>query len=799
MPLPGLLIRFTRRLLKRARYFPLLLISAAVLGSMAGTYWLTNRTQNERRHVVLSTQGRTTAAHFAVAIADIERELRSWAAMYLKILETVGQLRPDLNAEQRRYYSAVAQPSSPAEYYDVVVVVDATRRILAAAAGDGAAPGAARSWLQRQYTETLPGSDANDDWLGPVLDRSHRVALGWRKVAAANDLNRRGHRSTALETSHVVFAVPIASATGERFAAVGVVRWSHFQTILDRNQSLLREARLPSGYAYLIDADGDTVIGHQNTALLGQSLEKLAVEHSGLEAFRLAVRRVLRTHQDEIKAYDYPGRTAKAAYLHPFGTEENVPDQLRWVLGVGADDGDLRSAVRADLALFLLPSGVVALGAACLYLFWAARYRATFSEALDTIKHAKTLNEVDTSRMSDARYNQLIEAAGALIARSRARGAFTPIPNPYVVGRPISDGLMFYGRQEELSAITQELKDPGNELIILAGQRRIGKTSLLYEIRRKARGSTCVFIDSQRIAPGVSSDADLYRALHKAIAREVDAGGTAAVRLDARDESALDDLDALLDEIHRRDVRLVLLVDEFESLEELFEKRRMTQGPLTWLAAQLDGTAPFSMVATGSEGLQRHLAVWGTLRPKARRRKISFLSPADTEALIRRPLLGYATFVDGTVDAILRVTGCHPLMTQDFCYRLVSRLNETRVYDVTLADVEAVSKDLVENAPTWIEDAWTRLPDGHQLALRLVAMRLPGAATFGQPAEALEQLPPSVRKSAYTGESFQETVNSLLDLEWLQKNGTGYRFRCDLHRRWISEYHPLTLATGTTW
>src|SRR5262249_17734023 len=60
---------------------------------------------------------------------------------------------------------------------------------------------------------------------------------------------------------------------------------------------------------------------------------------------------------------------------------------------------------------------------------------------------------------------------------------FRPIQNPYSVGMPIRSSKMFYGREEDLKTIAADLANSEtNMAIVLFGQRRTGKTSLLYQL-----------------------------------------------------------------------------------------------------------------------------------------------------------------------------------------------------------------------------------------------------------------------------------------------------------------------------
>jgi AAA+ ATPase superfamily predicted ATPase len=57
----------------------------------------------------------------------------------------------------------------------------------------------------------------------------------------------------------------------------------------------------------------------------------------------------------------------------------------------------------------------------------------------------------------------------------------TPI-NPYVAGNPVSDSSAFIGRADVLREVLRVLRRPQDNAIVLYGQRRIGKTSLLQHL-----------------------------------------------------------------------------------------------------------------------------------------------------------------------------------------------------------------------------------------------------------------------------------------------------------------------------
>ena len=66
-------------------------------------------------------------------------------------------------------------------------------------------------------------------------------------------------------------------------------------------------------------------------------------------------------------------------------------------------------------------------------------------------------------------------------------------PNPYIVGKTIRDPNKFFGREPEFSDINDSLQN-NEQLILLYGQRRIGKSSVIAQIPGKLGTDEFVFI-----------------------------------------------------------------------------------------------------------------------------------------------------------------------------------------------------------------------------------------------------------------------------------------------------------------
>ena len=59
------------------------------------------------------------------------------------------------------------------------------------------------------------------------------------------------------------------------------------------------------------------------------------------------------------------------------------------------------------------------------------------------------------------------------------------LSNPYIAGNPLRGEAVFIGRMDLLREVQSLLRRPKSNAIVLYGQRRIGKTSILFELEQK--------------------------------------------------------------------------------------------------------------------------------------------------------------------------------------------------------------------------------------------------------------------------------------------------------------------------
>jgi guanosine-3',5'-bis(diphosphate) 3'-pyrophosphohydrolase len=139
-----------------------------------------------------------------------------------------------------------------------------------------------------------------------------------------------------------------------------------------------------------------------------------------------------------------------------------------------------------------------------------------------------------------------------------------PTPNPYTAEEVYHRGI-FFNRQELLSDILWWLREPPpRETMILHGQRRVGKTSLVKHLIREYliqyRLAQPVFVDLQGLDGYSSGDVAAF------IVRKVFEGSEQSAPPREHDEPPWIWADRALTEAVRRHERLLIVIDEFNFL-----------------------------------------------------------------------------------------------------------------------------------------------------------------------------------------------------------------------------------------
>jgi AAA+ ATPase superfamily predicted ATPase len=356
---------------------------------------------------------------------------------------------------------------------------------------------------------------------------------------------------------------------------------------------------------------------------------------------------------------------------------------------------------------------------------------------------------------------------------------------------------MFFGREDDFSYVVKKIgEDRSNQIMVLCGERRSGKTSILFQILdgRLGEGFLPVLIDMQMLA-GIKGDADFFRAILKAGSSLAGGEGPDAPDAGPTGTGVEGLLEAFLSETQRRSPgkTVLFLLDEYELIEAKIRDGSLSESTIHYLAGILESPYRVSFIFTGSTNLEdRRVEIWKSLLGKSIYRKISYLSRGDTARLITEPVRESVDYPAQMVEAIFRLTGGQPFYTQVICQNMVDLLMEEQRNDPRPPDLEKIVRDIVDNPLPQMIYSWNSLAEWSQVILASLASRLPDPSSWAGA--------PSVRRFLQRSRVVlpfkRERINVLLEeayhKEFLEKDDrSSYRFRMDLLRRWISREHSI--------
>ena len=372
-------------------------------------------------------------------------------------------------------------------------------------------------------------------------------------------------------------------------------------------------------------------------------------------------------------------------------------------------------------------------------------------------------------------------------------------PNPYIVGNPVRSPGMFFGRTEDFQFIKTKLEGQRQGcVILLCGERRAGKTSILYQILNGRLGPDLVpvFLDMQELV--VQNDREFVKALATRVIRGLQRQTSQAMPEVAGVEDYLQ-LASVFEQVIRAigNSRLLLLFDEYELIGEKVREGRLSAEVGDYLNSMLEKHPQLNMVFTGSRPLDAD-AAFNRLLGKSFYREISFLALPDAVSLICSPLQGRVSFDNQAISDLLLLTRGHPFFIQLLCQLLVELLNDARKASVTSELVgEAVTR-VLDSPPPQLLYKWSGYTHREKLVLAGLGtlLKRPGAYL---PADRLIRLvlslPAQHRKDL-------DVVNIRIILEDLRRNSTldrdqdRYGFTMDLFRRYIKAEHTVWSVLG---
>ena len=272
------------------------------------------------------------------------------------------------------------------------------------------------------------------------------------------------------------------------------------------------------------------------------------------------------------------------------------------------------------------------------------------------------------------------------------------IPNVYVSGSPlIKDSKTFKGRRDLFRSLGNELISPAGQrpTLLLFGARRMGKTSTLKQLPVQLGPQIVpVSIDLQK-----ASTVESVSALLSLVSSEIvkSANLERHLKLPQIEREALEkdpylafqEWLASLDEKLGDYYWILLALDEFESLGEMLEDKRVDERIFQMLRGVIQHYPRITILMSGAHTLEELPPLWSNYFINTKMLKVGPLEEADAIELITRPIEDFPLKYDeDALEMLLRETGCHPNWLQFTCREVVERLNEEDRFHAVREDVE---------------------------------------------------------------------------------------------------------------
>ena len=361
--------------------------------------------------------------------------------------------------------------------------------------------------------------------------------------------------------------------------------------------------------------------------------------------------------------------------------------------------------------------------------------------------------------------------------------------NPYIAGDPIRSEQSFFGREDIFKEVNNVLNNLHTNAIVLYGQRRIGKTSILLQLVSKLLKDgrfTPVYFDLHDKASKPLSELlyDLAMSICQVIGKAVP---DASLFDESGDYFRTEFLPSAANSTASGG--LVLLFDEFDVLDSP-ARTHAGQSFFPYLRewmANIESVRFVFVIGRRPEDLSTDtLQTFKNIRAT----RVSRLDQHSAEAMIRQSENdGLLLWTTAAVERLWEICQGHSYLTQLMCSVIFEKTYDNEPIDVPEVKLEQIEDSIVEaldqgtNALHWI---WGGLPPAERVVVAAMAEIDKDVITQEELIERLNRS--GVRLIVRELELAPET---LVEWELLNQTDHGYGFVVPLFKRWVLRNRPL--------
>jgi tetratricopeptide (TPR) repeat protein len=362
------------------------------------------------------------------------------------------------------------------------------------------------------------------------------------------------------------------------------------------------------------------------------------------------------------------------------------------------------------------------------------------------------------------------------------------VSNPYIAGNPVRGDTFFVGRADILRDVLDLLRNPNASAIVLYGQRRIGKTSILFELEQQLAESgeyLPVYFDLHDKSD-LSLSEILFR-LAEQISRYVD--GTVVDRGHFDEEGAYFRGDFLPEAVCLTNKKLILLFDEFDVLDRPYKGQvgaRFLPYLRRWIARSCN---VHFVLAMGRRPDELSANVLSTFK-RVKTRHVSLMDISESLSIVRQSEQNHTLYwSESGIGRISYWTQGHPYLTQLLCSEVWEALYDEAPNGPPTAsgeDVDLAVEATLEQGANAFQWIWNGLTPAEKVTLSAMA----GTGKLTVSRQALRGWLKH-RGSGKFRRELEMAPESLVKRDLLRFSNGGYRFAIPLLQRWILQNQPL--------